>query len=216
MERIIIKKVRIDRIWDLYNVEFLLDDDVNILVGDNGIGKTTVLDIINSVLCNGVGKSEKVDKTYMSATVQFTDGYSAHVQTGDDGKKKIIWMHNDVVVDYEDVPVLVDVVSSFDSVPFSRSMQEKLRSEHDDITSELDMLLYEQLSDYYRYRSMISTRYRQLTQNKEYDEANNLYEPLDKAETLCNELFDGKTWHEDEETGTLMFKVNANGTLLKV
>lgn len=45
-----IKKVKIERLYDKYNIEWELNPDVNILAGDNGSYKTTLLKII-AALC---------------------------------------------------------------------------------------------------------------------------------------------------------------------
>ena len=44
-----IKKLSIENLFDEYNVEWVLDD-VNVLVGKNGKGKSVILNIIHSLL----------------------------------------------------------------------------------------------------------------------------------------------------------------------
>jgi len=41
-----IKKVEIKNLWNKYDIEWNLNEDVNILAGKNGSGKTTILDLI--------------------------------------------------------------------------------------------------------------------------------------------------------------------------
>ncbi|MDM8564794.1 AAA family ATPase [Candidatus Halobeggiatoa sp. HSG11] len=41
-----IKKVEIKNMWNKYDIEWNLNENVNILAGDNGSGKTTILDLI--------------------------------------------------------------------------------------------------------------------------------------------------------------------------
>lgn len=45
-----IKSIKIERLYDKYNFEWILREDVNILAGDNGSYKTTLLKII-AALC---------------------------------------------------------------------------------------------------------------------------------------------------------------------
>ncbi len=41
-----IKKVEIKNLWNKYDIEWNLNEDVNILAGINGSGKTTILNLI--------------------------------------------------------------------------------------------------------------------------------------------------------------------------
>jgi CRISPR-associated protein (TIGR03986 family) len=47
-----IKKIEIDSLWDTYHIKWDLNRDVNVLIGLNGSGKSTVLRLINHVLKN--------------------------------------------------------------------------------------------------------------------------------------------------------------------
>ena len=50
-----IERIEIKGLWNRYDVDWQLNPDVNILVGENGTGKSTILDIIV--------ESSKIDKT---------------------------------------------------------------------------------------------------------------------------------------------------------
>lgn len=59
----IIKKISIYHLWEKYNLCWnSLHPDVNILVGINGSGKSTVLHILSSVLTSNWGVLEKYGK----------------------------------------------------------------------------------------------------------------------------------------------------------
>lgn len=45
-----IKRFQIEELFGIYNVDIPFDDDINIFVGENGLGKTTILNCINYVL----------------------------------------------------------------------------------------------------------------------------------------------------------------------
>lgn len=215
MGTIILRKIRIEGVWNKYTVDFPLDEDVNILVGDNGIGKTTILNILYSIIRNLFGLY-KIDQSYRSAHIEFSDDYSVSVSTDEKGIKNAEWKLNDEIVDYRNVPIKVDVVSSFDSDTFSPSIQEKLRATHEDIESELDMMLYRQVDVFYRYKSMLSLAYRKFVLQNTIDEANKIYEPLDKIQKHCDELFKDKVWYEEETTGSLHFKLKDDDVMLNL
>ena len=46
----IIKSIDIIGLWGIKDISFSLSSDVNILIGDNGTGKTTVLKLIEAIL----------------------------------------------------------------------------------------------------------------------------------------------------------------------
>ncbi len=54
-----IKNVIIKKLWGKYDIDWQLDKETNILAGQNGTGKTTVLNLIHNVL---LGNSEIVDR----------------------------------------------------------------------------------------------------------------------------------------------------------
>ena len=85
MGTIILRNVRIEGVWNKYTVDFPLDEDVNILVGDNGIGKTTILNILHSIVGNLIGLFNKTDRSYRSAHIEFSEDYSVRVWTDEKG-----------------------------------------------------------------------------------------------------------------------------------
>lgn len=49
-EKPFIKRFQIEELFGIYNVDIPFEDDINIFVGENGLGKTTILNCINYVL----------------------------------------------------------------------------------------------------------------------------------------------------------------------
>ncbi len=52
-----IKKVEIKNLWNKYDIEWNLNEDINILAGINGIGKTTILNLIRDTIFGKFRKS---------------------------------------------------------------------------------------------------------------------------------------------------------------
>lgn len=59
-----IKEIK-TRLWDKYDVHFIANDDVNIIVGVNGSGKTTLLNEIYKIVYNNLGLEEKRQVVYV-------------------------------------------------------------------------------------------------------------------------------------------------------
>lgn len=213
---IIIEHVHIEGIWGKYTVDFPLDRDVNILVGDNGVGKTTILDIIARICYNQFGVFKHVDRSFQSAVIQFSDKYKVVVETDEKGEKFASWSCEDKTVNYEELPIAIDVVSTFDSSRFPESVETEIKSSHDDIRSELDLMLYLAVNDLYRYVSMLSKMSRKYLSDGDSNMVQTIFSRHDKAEAFCNQLFFDKKWHEDEEDGTLKFKLTEDGEIIKV
>lgn len=216
IESLIIKHVHIEGIWKKYTVDFFLNDDVNILVGDNGVGKTTILDIIAHICANQLGIFKYIDRSFQSAIIQFSDECRAVVETDEKGEKVVSWYRENIIVDYKDLPIGIDVVSTFDSSRFPESVETEIKSSHDDIRSELDLMLYFAVNDLYRYVSMLSKMSRKYLSDGDSNMAQTIFSRHDKAEAFCNQLFFDKKWHEDEEDGTLKFKLTEDGEIIKV
>jgi len=49
LKSLFIKKIIINQLWKKYNIEWELDKDVNILIGKNGMGKSTILHLIDDM-----------------------------------------------------------------------------------------------------------------------------------------------------------------------
>ena len=50
MKKYFIESFRIDKLWGYLDMNLIFEPDVNILIGPNGSGKTTVLNLLNSIL----------------------------------------------------------------------------------------------------------------------------------------------------------------------
>ena len=64
-----IEKISIESLWGLYDVDWSLHQDVNILLGENGSGKSTILQIIELLLSNN--SKQVLDKSIRVKGVKF-------------------------------------------------------------------------------------------------------------------------------------------------
>ena len=50
MSRYFIESFKIEKLWGYRNIDLTFNNDVNVLIGTNGSGKTTVLNLLHSIL----------------------------------------------------------------------------------------------------------------------------------------------------------------------
>lgn len=203
MEPLTIEHVHIEGIWNKYTVDFPLNRDVNILVGDNGVGKTTILDIIAHICSNN---NTSISERFTRAKIQFVDGYELVAETTQSGECLKKWSKNDCEVNGVEDNLILDIVSTFDTSKYPETIESKIKTTYPNIRSELDLMTYYHVDLLYRYISMISKTSRQLLKDGKPEEAEQIYRKYDKMKELCNELYDGKSWYEDAKDGTIMFK----------
>lgn len=209
---IILKHAHIEGIWGKYTIDFFLDSDVNILIGNNGVGKTTLLNILAQVCLNDYDGN--ICNTYQTAELQFSENYKVIVSRNESNKKNATWYHEDIEVNYEDVKVFIDIVSTFDT-SYPKDFATKIKTAHEDAESELDLVLYRHIDLLYKYMNMISNQSRQLHQIGEDEMAEQLYFQYDKMQDYCNRLFENKTWYQDED-GTIKFKMKEDNDIVGV
>lgn len=86
-----IHSVKIDNFWHRFNASGVFNEDVNIIIGRNGTGKTTFMNILHSVLAVDVDGISSTD--FDSATITIIDG----------GKKKTVKVEK---IDDDQIPYL--------------------------------------------------------------------------------------------------------------
>ncbi len=207
MEPLTIEHVHIEGIWNKYTVDFPLNRDVNILVGDNGVGKTTILDIIAHICSNN---NTSISERFTRAKIQFVDGYELVAETTQGGEYLKKWLKNDCEVNGMEDNLILDIVSTFDTSKFPEIIASKINDRYTNIRSELDLMTYFHVDFLNKYISIISKDSRQLLKDGKLEEAEQIYHKYDKMKELCNELYDGKSWYEDAKDGTIMFKTEDN------
>ena len=50
MSRYFIESLKIDKLWGYRNIDLTFNNDVNVLIGPNASGKTTILNLLHSIL----------------------------------------------------------------------------------------------------------------------------------------------------------------------
>ena len=215
MENSIIKHVHIEGLWNKYTVDFPLDEDVNILVGNNGVGKTTILNILFFALREGPQEYGERKSIFDSVEILLTNDYSVTINSVKRNKILRWWHQGELIEDGRSLPVWSSGVSSFDVNFFEDSYLRKLKSVHTDIKTELDARLYNVIDWYYRYQSMLGASLRELVNKGETEKVPSLYAIQDNAQRICNNLFVDKVWYENEKTeGKLLFQTKEDGVVL--
>ena len=67
-----IHKVTVKKFWDCHNASFEFHDDVNIIIGRNGTGKTTFMNILNAVL--SVDIDGLIENDFESVEISLAEG----------------------------------------------------------------------------------------------------------------------------------------------
>ena len=62
-------KITIHKLFNKYNYHLKLDKKLNIIVGENGVGKSTVLRIINDIVHNDLTNLAKIEFEKISLTI---------------------------------------------------------------------------------------------------------------------------------------------------
>lgn len=213
MDGIIIKHIHIEGIWGKYTVDLPLNDDVNILVGNNGVGKTTILVIVCSILMNQY-HDKLVCSKYQRASLSLNKDIKVEVSTDDNGNKTATWYKENSIINYNDIEFGAIAISNFDTNPISDEARTRLEANNKDLRTELDLKVCEWLEDYYRYKSGISNAVQKLMAENKFEEAGKQYALLNLMKELLNNLFRNKIWFEDEKDNKVKFILKEDDSVL--
>ncbi len=140
-----IKKVEITNLWNKYDIEWNLNEDVNILAGINGSGKTTILNLIAGTI---LGKLEKrIFNIVDNVEITFNNNeyiiYEQHLNQNLQSKKlrKVLG---------------IDIISTYDHQLKEYEILRKLTNE--DVKTELDLQIYLLQKQYFEYQINIGKK----------------------------------------------------------
>lgn len=194
-------RVVINGFWGNRRFDLHLDNDVNILAGINGSGKTTVLDIVASILCNDPNEPLSASLKYDNATLYFTGNYKAVCMTIGE-EKKVLFYFEEREISFEIFAkeCCVDTVSTFDTGAYSQEYQQKLKERYPWIDSDLDYQLADSLLDYQQYQAKVSNLVENLLGKSDVDMTllREQYNLIERTRQVCETFFAPKLkWNRD-------------------
>lgn len=191
-----IKHIEIQGLWGRYDVNWELNPDVNILVGENGTGKSTILQFFNTLVGGKYGLFDRfvldIDnrnsahlRKFKNIIIEFLGGESIFARYFPDNKK--LEIDNTVMVHID-----VDFIKTFDSNPSEPSDRKK--QDFSPLGKELDKIMQR----YINYQLTKSNQFINENISKEQafgkrlwliETLNKLFEPTKKTiDTTVNEI----------------------------
>lgn len=216
-ESLNIKHLHIEGFWDQYTVDMPFTNDVNILTGNNGAGKTTILDIVYSLLGPNP-REDIIRKKYRNAKLTLSNESSISIQRTAGEESIIQYTLYGQSVSHEEFSkhILCMAVSNFDTYLPKLDVIRKLTEENPNIYTEMDMQLTRWISVYNQYMASISRRIETLLAHGEKDmtQISRLYFYSRKMESLVNEFLSGaKVWDITNE-GKIQFKLTDQNKII--
>ncbi len=211
----ILKEVHITGLWNKYNLEWKLNRSVNILSGINGVGKTTLLRIIQSLITNRTTNISL--KKIRRAELLFSGGYSIEYSYEEqNGGAQLHYKHNANEITFEKflTNIKIGTISTFDSrMPSLKEYQENIVTKGEKIRSQLDWKVERILTYYYKYVNSISQNVEKAISRNELDKLSLYYQKKNTFQALVNQMFSSTHKEICDTADGLMFRLE-DGTLL--
>lgn len=198
----------IEKLWGEKSISRRLYEGVNVLSGINGSGKTTILNILYTIL-NGEPNAEVCALKYDSAKLLFTDGFQINVSTEENKKvERCTQNGQEISADKFNESLKCSAVSTFDSSPFPEEYRAKIRERYPWVQSELDYELADSLLDYYMYVVDLSKQVQNaLNQDRtKMKQLRQFYQAMTDMQIICNELF-SPTLVWDKDSAMVQFQL---------
>lgn len=211
----LLKEVHIIGFWNKYDLDWKLNESVNILSGINGAGKTTLLDVIFALINNRTETS--CLKKMNQVNLLFSEGYSIeYKKEPQNGEQQCVYKKEDKKIEFTDFSkhIRFGAVSTFDAnMPSLEEYQKYIMTRNGKIRSELDWAVERMMDVYYKYVNSISQEVENAIKQNKLDELAQYYRKKTEFLHLMNEMFRStrKTIFESEEG--LQFKLD-DGTII--
>lgn len=155
-----IKHIEIKGLWGRYDVNWdNLNSDVNILVGENGTGKSTILKLMNLFLDRNdtplyITPRSKYDyliDKFQELTIDYKNGHNTKATVDiDSDSRGLMVIPSDTGVDVRLKGTIdVELISTFDSLLSISDLDKKYNSE---LNTQLDFQLKKQIENYLNYQ----------------------------------------------------------------
>lgn len=183
-----IQRLEIKELWDLYDVDLNLNSDVNIIVGDNGTGKTTLLMILKMIA--GLSVDSIKQKSFKAQSINATwktelgkEVFEGNTNTNIKGgiERKQLWNGK------RPTNILVNYIATFDATIYKQSDFDEKNKPF--IETHLDKELDEVLIRYTEYQNRLLKKSENRGKNLNdilkkrdwlFEKLNELFKPTDK------------------------------------
>jgi len=209
MDGNIIKSIEIKNLWGNYNLRWdTLNPDVNILVGINGSGKTTVLKIISEMLSEAPHQLSDFGNN-LGVTIIFDDNLSIEADRVPVTDKEGEYISSYIIISDEKTVNNV-LLSTFDTPIRDK---ERLKQNESSLDQELDFLIYQRDKN----NPVNFTNYRLKATMPKYNSAEIAGSIKHFFENIINPLFSKteKKIEIDESSNEVIFRTN-KGNIIKL
>jgi len=136
-----IKKVEITGLWDKFNINWSVDEKVSILVGINGSGKSTILELIMHALADEYENPQNVKYPPQELTIIFDNDERLSYGRSESGIKRVARSHS---------RLLPEFVSTFDApLELEGTEKDKEETTKAQIEKQLTSKLWERIDRFF-------------------------------------------------------------------